>query len=784
MNPVRKAICIILSLLFSFTTRLPSGVAVADAAAANSVVLFEQPTIDSETQFADYLATTQLFDGFKLRWPYANPAKIDWDAGAYTGIQVPSQYQRAANGTTGSTAFQGYLNTVGLWFNTASDFFLGDLIPMTMCYDFPAADVTKPFATPNRELSYSFEMKIPTAERKGHAEVYACAYFMFQHETTGNTFWFGTSMFDLRGRFPESVIVDDWAGGTKLAIAGTAMADGMEFSHRGPDSSLFQSAAWNDWKYFDFRVSEDEFQNVIDAAAAEHAAFAGTRAEEYRLVHINMNPEAYTPKHSYVLLRAANQSGVDQTLQVFFKTAASDYWSEDKSVKIPFKANGGAFQDLEVDFSTKPLYKGRITGLRVDPFSDNGNFAIDSIHVADRERRYVQKWDFNGSFQGWNPVNMANARSDGTSLLATGINGDPYMTVATSFEVTYAPDLGVNSEAKLGAAVRNIKIAITDPAQATGGTAYNRIIVRGANGSGSDQSLQVFFKTAASNYYSEDKSMPVKFPGGGGTWHVEANFADHPLYTGTITGVRVDPFASNGNFAIDSVYIANAKNEYVKQWDFKSQTRMTNPFFGWILYNITEAWTNGEQWGGRGVSGDPYFAIDVDFAVDPGSTPAPAPAPAPAATVYDKVHVKAANGTGVDRTLQVFFQTESSRFFSEDKSAKAILPKGGGYVEVVVDLSQAQDSNKQQTYKGNIVALRVDPIDAGGSFGVEYVYVMDASRNYIYKADFNGQSVFANPFVGWRMNNIANGWTNGAQWGGLGINDPYFDTNVNFSSGR
>jgi hypothetical protein len=138
----------------------------------------------------------------------------------------------------------------------------------------------------------------------------------------------------------------------------------------------------------------------------------------------------------------------------------------------------------------------------------------------------------------------------------------------------------------------------------------------------------------------------------------------------------------------------------------------------------------------------------------------------------------------VARPLKVYFQTDLKRSYSEERSAWVTLPAGGGYVEVVVDLSTAKDSTKKPTYVGKIVALRVDPIDSNGAFGIDYIYVGTANRQYIKQWDFNGQSNFTNPFFGWRIGNIANGGTNGAQWWGSGMkNDPQLGTDVNFDSG-
>jgi hypothetical protein len=267
------------------------------------------------------------------------------------------------------------------------------------------------------------------------------------------------------------VKVDDWSGGTGQAILNSVLADGGRCSHRGPNSASFQARTWPAFRYFDFRISEAEFQAGLGMLAQQSSAFAGTTPQEYVLIHANLNPEAYISKTT-----------------------------------------------------------------------------------------------------------------------------------------------GTGNEARLGLAVRKMKVALVAPLPADPEPGYYRVLVNAANGTGSDQSLQVYFKTEASNSYSEDKSQSVTLAAGGGYWDLAVDFYSNPCYRGKITGLRIDPLMTNGSFGIDDVRVANTSGQFIQQWEFNGQTSMTNPYFGWTLANITGRWSDGSRWGGQGAANkDPQFSINLTY---------------------------------------------------------------------------------------------------------------------------------------------------------------------------
>ena len=499
---MKKPFILFMSFLFVITFVLPfSRIGINDVSAADTpTVLFQQPSINTEADFLRYL-TRQ--DAFALQWPdaYGAGTPVSYDLGVFTGFQIPSevrsQFQRAPNANYGTTAFQGYQGTVGIWMNTSSAPMPGSLLPMTPVYNWPMDKWVSPFTDPQKELSFSFEMKVPVMEKVGDVPIYGNAHFLFVNKNDWKIqFWYGGQIFDNRGLQPEQILHDVWEGGTNLAIVFSAIADGMKYAHRGPNSSTFIKGSWPDFNYFDYRISRSEFEAALNAVKndSRFPNFANSNVNDFVLTHINLNPE----------------------------------------------------------------------------------IAI-----------------FNSSYQG-----------------------------------------------KLGVAIRNIKVALAAPGNgdSTSPSSYTKVMVRAANGTPVPQKLQIFFTTEASNFYSEDKSMKVDLPAGGGYWDLVADFRGNTQYKGKITGLRVDPISGDGFFAIDYVYVSNANGEFTKQWDFSGTKTLTNPFFGWTLNNIADGWTDGQGWGGRGINGDPMFAIDANFSVDAAPVPPPTP-------VLPTVTVTALNST-------------------------------------------------------------------------------------------------------------------------------------------
>ncbi|HYF65430.1 MAG TPA: hypothetical protein VD886_21570 [Herpetosiphonaceae bacterium] len=157
--------------------------------------------------------------------------------------------------------------------------------------------------------------------------------------------------------------------------------------------------------------------------------------------------------------------------------------------------------------------------------------------------------------------------------------------------------------------------------------------------------------------------------------------------------------------------------------------------------------------------------------------------------VYDRVYIRGALAVDSSHltatpTTQVFFKNPGDADYSEGKSLRANMTLGGGWHEIVLDMSA------NPAWKGTLSGLRVDPFDsiplsAAEGFGIDYIYVGDANRNYIRTWDFNGATGPSNPFFGWQLAGISNHWTDGNYWGGsTNTGQPRFSINKSFPTGK
>lgn len=227
-----------------------------------------------------------------------------WDAGRFTGLRAPAGCQRGPSPETGGTAVQVHGREIGIWIDSDHPRpAIGSLLPVCPGYwwwDLSRAPA--PFREPGRELSLSLALRVPNASRQGQAEVYITTNFLFRDVRSQRQLWLAASLFDPRGaaRFPDTVHVDNWEGGTQLPILFSALAPGSQWLHPGPGSSLFTDKPFPDERPFSVRVSAGELRAAIVAMrkAMPHLATASEDPRDYQLIHFNLNPEVYAPPGS------------------------------------------------------------------------------------------------------------------------------------------------------------------------------------------------------------------------------------------------------------------------------------------------------------------------------------------------------------------------------------------------------------------------------------------------------------------------------------------------------
>lgn len=276
----------------------------------DSEAIFSQPAI-SDTKAATTCVIGEVHpasDRFYVRvGNYGKTTSIvsqAWDAGAFTGLKVPTGFQFGPMAAENSTAVQVHGREIGIWIDSDHPRpALGSLLPITPAYwwwDFAKAPM--PFAKEGVELAMSFEMKVPTASREGEAQPYITANFLFLDTRSQKQFWLAANLFDMRpeSQFPDTVHFDGWEGGTQFPILYSALNRKSQWMHPGNNSALFTSQPFSEYRHYDVRVTAAELKTAIAAMQRrfpETAAVSGNIAE-LRLIHFNLNPEVFAPKGS------------------------------------------------------------------------------------------------------------------------------------------------------------------------------------------------------------------------------------------------------------------------------------------------------------------------------------------------------------------------------------------------------------------------------------------------------------------------------------------------------
>ncbi len=369
-----------------------------------------------------------------------------WNVSEKTGFAAVESLARSPSSSPVASAVQLGHHAVGLWLNSCSRGISArsEIQPLVIHHDFAAP--VRPFApsppappgspqnpTVGRlpqldwpELAFRLTATVPTLRTTGAAVAYAAAVLRFRDASkpppVGQPphyydFWVSVQLVDSRGiPVPEGVIGDSCAACSGLPIVITAPSGyptPPRFIHRWPGSADFAGQAFAEARTFDLRISQDEFQRMLDAVVASSPRAYSRDPADYQLVHWNLNPEVYDPSLAtaacdpladpdvgeigmtveqlsisqvswsgipHLLYRGANASP-QWGMQIFFTTDADPLWDEPKSLFAPLPPTGGTY-DLRFNTLANPGWRGEITGLRVDPFDGQpGYFNIDRLAV-------------------------------------------------------------------------------------------------------------------------------------------------------------------------------------------------------------------------------------------------------------------------------------------------------------------------------------------------------------------------------------------------------------------
>ena len=229
----------------------------------------------------------------------------------------------------------------------------------------------------------------------------------------------------------------------------------------------------------------------------------------------------------------------------FFMTSDMNGYKADRSAEVnvsKLSKEDDDYYTVEYDLSKNKFWTGEIKGIRLDPAEIECTYHIDSIsfytskdtvNISPLPEKPKGELIYEVSFDSeedkglFNLVYISDAKVNGSVLSFTAKSSDPQLTF------TQVPD------------------ALKDS------SAYNTVVVRMKADSDKKAVSSVFFmkddmKGFKADHNSE-RNVSLITPDADGFYTVEFNLSDNSNWSGTVTGMRIDPAEIECTYHIDSI---------------------------------------------------------------------------------------------------------------------------------------------------------------------------------------------------------------------------------------
>jgi len=406
-------------------------------------------------------------------------------------------------------------------------------------------------------------------------------------------------------------------------------------------------------------------------------------------------------------------------IKIYFTTDTDGALSESKAVACDIEGNSSKdFVEYVFDFSENKHWSGNITKIRVDPMDCGGSFEIDYIRFvidkslieqaqkAESERLEAIKKDeeerlakgiivANGDAENNYLDKTFYGAGDSVSRVKDGENYVWKITAPANKawtyirqNVTYVPGATYKVQA-------DIKVLGTANDPNAGGLICCNVVYAGADGKTDHVVVQQ--KIEAGKWTSTEFEFtvePTSKERGKDQFTFYSNpvgdlglsfFVDNIVVTKISTGETVNP---------EELIIYQSLAEFENPDNMESFT--PNGVTVTVEDGVLKASATGK---------DPVF-VKGGLGVSSG------------ASKKIVVRMKHSLADGASKAnLQVFFVTNADSNFDEAKSKKVVVNGNSSedFVEYVIDFSN------NSRWNGNITAIRIDPIDCGGSFEIDYI---------------------------------------------------------------
>lgn len=293
----------------------------------------------------------------------------------------------------------------------------------------------------------------------------------------------------------------------------------------------------------------------------------GTSTGDSKITHGDLNVRAAEIGSLIVRIK----SDINANVRLFWSRDNASGFASSRSANAAYSGNGD-WQEVMIPLAQNSEWHSTINALRLDPIDDgNGNFEIDWIGAVPPfdATELAPDFETDRDFEGWddffniiNPI-VAFGTLRGTATGASRIRND---------------DLNLNA-ASIGGLTLRIKTSV-------------------------NTSIRLFWSRDDAPGYSGTRGVVGSYNGNGAWQAVTLPLSQHSEWRGTITGIRIDPVNTSGDFEIDWIRLsASAETQTAPTYPLVVNNGQSNgDFHEWELVTIeadqAPAGMVFDSWGG------------------------------------------------------------------------------------------------------------------------------------------------------------------------------------------
>ena len=447
--------------------------------------------------------------------------------------------------------------------------------------------------------------------------------------------------------------------------------------------------------------------------------FKNPKSKDVQAYLENLGIEASRVKNIVIGIKTTKAATKNNFFQLYFTTDSENSYNENKSFRYNYGASGidgGSVFQIWLDVSKNTSWKGIIEKIRIDPFENQSEFALDYVIFTDgssgggntadepatvTDAAYAYNFDNAGEVKYWTP--------EGELSLAGGML--VYNKPANKDVKFFLDNLGMDAS-KADTVIIGIK---------------------GNKEAMQNNFLQMYFATDSEPGLSEDKSVRHKYVASavtdGKVYEVKLDLKSNAKWKGTVNQVRIDPFEYQSGFEID--YVLFAKTGASSSSSTTTTEKAPEQEKPSVVVKSGKTPSGVYAYGFDSANEIKYWSPNGTVSVANGLLSFTKPNGRDIQVIFENLAINADKvkkvtfGIAVNKAamssgmLQMYFTTDSAPGLSEDKSFKSIYKvsdySDGEIYPLTIDLSS------NANWKGTVGKIRLDPFDSENEFYIDYI---------------------------------------------------------------